>query len=94
MKQIQINGYKRVTKKAALRAYKNGETVYLCPVKLAPGSPWHPETPLNRKQRETFVIDEIGLVNDFNNYIGSFEYYNCDAGRGRYTAFYKRSFEK
>ena len=81
--------FKRIPKNAARRAYKNGLTIILCPVNLRPGEPWgHPFT-LNRKQRESFIIDEIGLENDFNNYVGSFEYYNCkNSETGYYTAFY------
>ena len=83
--------FKRVTKQAAKNAYKKGITVIFCPVNLRPGAPWHPETMLNRKQREKFVIDEIGLENDFYNYIASFEYYNCkNSETGKYSAFYLR----
>ena len=89
MKQININGYKRITKHAAKKAYINGSTIILCSVNLRPGAPWHPEITLNRKQREPFVIDEIGLENDFNNYVASFEFYNCqNSETGSYTAFY------
>jgi hypothetical protein len=81
--------FKRITKRAAKKAYMNGLTIILCPVNLRPGAPWHNETTLHRKQREQFVIDEIGLENDFYNMIGSFEYYNCtNSETGYYTAFY------
>ena len=46
MTQIHVNGYKRITKRAAFTAYKNGQTIYLIPVKLAPGGFWHPEIPI------------------------------------------------
>lgn len=93
MKQYQYfeNGFtfKRIAKHAAKRAYKNGSTIILCPVNLRPGAPYHFKMTLNRKQRETFIIDEIGLENDFNDYVASFEYYNCNNSEtGYYTAFY------
>ena len=93
MKQYQYynNGFtfKRITKKDARTAYKNGLTIVLCPVNMRPGAPWNPEMTINRRQREQFVIDEIGIINDFNNYIASFEYYNCrNTETGKYTAFY------
>ena len=93
MKQYRYfeNGFtfKRIPKNAAKIAYKNGLTIILCPVNLRPGAPYHFEMTLNRKQREPFVIDEIGLENDFNNCVGSFEYYNCkNSETGKYTAFY------
>ena len=81
--------YKRINKKEARAAYKNGLTVVICPCNLAPFTPWHNEHRMNRKDRERFVIDEIGVLNDFNNVISSFEYYNCpNSETGKYAAFY------
>ena len=81
--------YKRISKKAARAAYKSGLTVVICPCNLRPFTPWHNEHRMNRKDREHFVIDEIGVLNDFNNMISSFEYYNCpNSETGKYAAFY------
>lgn len=93
MKQFtyHVNGftYKRIPKHTAKKAYKNGLTIILCPVNLRPGTPHGFDFKLNRKQREQFTIDEIGIENDFNNYIASYEYYNCtNIQTGKYTAFY------
>lgn len=85
------NGYtfKRINKNTARRAYMNGLTVVICPCNLRPFTPWHNEHDINRRSREQFVIDEIGVKNDFNNLVNSFEYYNCiNTETGRYTAFY------
>ena len=81
--------YKRICKKAARSAYMAGLTVIICPCNLRPFTPWHNEHRMNRKDRAHLVIDEIGVMNDFNNLVNSFEYYNCaNAETGRYTAFY------
>lgn len=81
--------YKRITKKAAKAAYVNGLSIVIVPCNLRPFSPYHFEFTLNRKNREQFVIDEIGVKNDFENYINSFEFYNCiNSETGKYTAFY------
>ena len=81
--------WERITKKQARAAYKNGLTVIICPCNLRPFTPWHNEHRLNRKYREQFVIDEIGVINDFNNLVNSFEYYNCiNSKTGKYSAFY------
>lgn len=81
--------FERIDKKTAKKAYLNGLTVIICPVNLRPGEPYHPERPINRKSREEFIIDEIGAINDFNNIIASFEYYNCsNTETGKYAAFY------
>lgn len=81
--------YKRITKKAAKAAYINGLSIVIVPCNLRPFSPYHFEFTLNRKNREQFVIDEIGVKNDFESYINSFEFYNCiNSETGKYTAFY------
>lgn len=80
------HNYKRISKNAARTAYKNGLTVVICPCNLRPTQF---SNALNRKYRGQFVIDEIGVLNDFNNMISSFEYYNCiNSETGKYTAFY------
>lgn len=77
MKKIHVNGYKRITKHAAFTAYKNGDTIYLCPVNFAPGSIWRPEMPIkNDTPRKWEAI------------INEFQYYNCNSKAGKYVAFY------
>lgn len=81
--------FERINKKEARTAYINGLTVLVCPVNLHPFNPWEVATNWNRKDRAQFVIDEIGVKNDFSNLVNSFEYYNCTTAQaGRYAAFY------
>lgn len=81
--------FERISKNTARTAYRNGLSVVVCPVNLRPGKPYHPEMVLNRKSREHLTADEIGVKNDFNNQVSSFEYYNCiNSETGKYTAFY------
>ena len=81
--------FERIDRATARRAYISGLSVVACPVNLRPGRPHHPETVLNRKNRERLTADEIGIKNDFNNLINSFEFYNCtNTETGKYTAFY------
>ena len=78
--------YKRINKNAARAAYMDGLTVVICPCNLRPNQY---SRGINRKDREQFVIDEIGVKNDFNNLVNSFEYYNCpNSETGKYAAFY------
>ena len=79
MNRLKINGFERITKADALRRYKNGSIIYLCPVKLAPGGFWWPEIPIKNDSPRRFE----SIINEF-------EYYNCDAERGYYTAYYIR----
>ena len=86
--------FERVNKKTAESVYTLGLPVVLCPVNLRPGEPYHPEIVLNRKNRERFVADEIGVKNDFANQVSSFEYYNCvNSETGKYAAFYTLTLE-
>ena len=81
--------FERITKKDARRAYLNGLSVVIIPCNLRPFTQWRNEMTINRKDRAHLVADEIGVNNDFTNYINSFEYYNCiNSETGRYTAFY------
>lgn len=81
--------FKRIDKKQARRAYINGLTVLLSPCNLHPFGVWNTATPANRRTREQYTADEIGVKNDFNNLVNSFEFYNCrDTQTGKYTAFY------
>jgi hypothetical protein len=81
--------YERITKRQARREYINGRSVVMIACNLRPFTPWNNEMVLNRKDREQFVIDEIGVNNDFTNTVASFEYYNCtNSETGKYTAFY------
>lgn len=93
MRTIEFNHnsytFKRINKKTARRAYKNGLTVIITPCNLKPFSPWHPEFHLNRESRKEFIADEVGIENDFNNWVNSFEYYNCiNTETGKYAAYY------
>jgi hypothetical protein len=77
MNQISINGYKRITKRAAERLYKIGQPVLFCPVKLIPGGPWGDGCIVTKKDGRTFKQE-----------LNAFEYYNCSNETGNYTAFY------
>lgn len=78
MNQISINGYKRITKKAAERLYKAGEPVLFCPVNLIPGGPWRIGCTITKEEGTTFT-----------QVLNAFEFYNCINNQtGYYTAFY------
>lgn len=80
MRNITINGYKRITKRTAERLYEGGEPVLFCPVKLAPGGAWG---------NGCIVIKENGA--NFKQVLNAFEYYNCNNETGNYTAFYVKA---
>lgn len=76
MYAIRTKHYTRISKAAARKAYAAGETVYFCPVKLNPESPWG--------------LLWYPCNNDipFEKIVNEFEWYNCTAETGRYAAFY------
>ena len=95
MKQYMFNDrsgkkYIRVSKPTAKKLYLSGKTVLLCASNLKPfASPFTEPYRLNRKSREHFCIDEIGVRNDFEGVSASFKYYNCiNSQTGRTVAFY------
>lgn len=91
MYHYTIGNYERISKATARKIYLNGETIAICARNLDPSNKnWFVAQHCNRRDRERFVIDEIGMKNDFNNMVNSFEYYNCiNNETGRYCAFYR-----
>ena len=78
MKDIRINGYKRVSKWIAKKLYEAGEPILFCPVNLRPGDIWGIGTIVIKKEGRTF--EEI---------LSEFEFYNCyNSETGYYAAFY------
>ena len=78
MRNISINGYRRVSKHAARKLYEKGEPVLFCPVNLIPGGMWDHGCIITKEEGRTF-----------EQVLNSFEYYNCiDSSTGYYTAFY------
>ena len=78
MRNININGYRRVSKHIARKLYEKGEPVLFCPVNLIPGGFWG---------NGCIVTKEEGWT--FEEVLNTFEFYNCiNNETGYYTAFY------
>ena len=90
MRQINVNGYKRITKQAARKRFNNCESYYMLPCKIRPGNPWIQA--VNVQPKRTWEEPIAGAVydthNSFNEIVNAFEYYNCNNETGNYTAFY------
>jgi len=84
------NGYTfiRINKKEARRAYKNNLKILTVPHNMQLFNSWYEPFTLYRKNREHFILDDIGAENDFDNMVNSLEYYNCNNETGNYMAFY------
>ena len=77
MRNIAANGYKRITKRTAIKLYEMGQPVLFCPVKLIPGGVWGSGCIVTKEEGRTF-----------EQVLNAFEYYNCSNSTGCYTAFY------
>lgn len=82
MYQIKCNGYTRISKQKARKMYDAGETVYLLPWRLVPGTCWGLMYDAN--------YYNWNKCEPFDTVVAAFEMYNCGSQYGKYTAFYKK----
>ena len=69
----------KIRKNTARKLFNDGQELIIIPCKCAPGGAW----------LTGFRICKNDLENaDFDRLINEFEYYNCNAEMGKYTAFY------
>ncbi len=69
--------WKRVSKRAAQKAYDAGQKVHLCPSKLSPFGPWNIGITVSNETGHTF-----------NDITEEFRWYNCSRTTGQYVMFY------
>lgn len=86
MRYFRVDGFQRISKAEARRAFNAGAPVYLCAVHLRPGGPWHPECCIWNAPDDG--DDKI----DFETAVAAFEFYNCtDYKTGKYAAYYVKA---
>ena len=83
--EFDYNGttYTRINKNAARNILRDEPYKYILMLtnKMNPFSPWTNIIVINGN-----LLTENGY--DFDKYVNSYEYYNCDYERGYYTTFY------
>lgn len=85
MRNIEIGGYIRISKKEAEKRYNTGEIIRLCACKVSPVNVWGVYVDC---QKEEFP--HIG--NDgFNTIVNAFRRYNCNYEIGYYPAYYVKA---
>ena len=90
MNHYTVGKYQRISKATAKKEYMQGKTIAFCPCKVNPENKWIIPYCVNRQQRQDYVIDDIGALNDFIALVNSYEYYNCQYNEtGKYCAFYR-----
>ena len=92
MLHITIEGYTRITKAAARRAYEGGQVVRITACKLSPVNIWGAYSDAQR-ERFTEVAGNgfnttVARSREFDTVVNAFTYYNCNNECGRYPAFY------
>ena len=88
MKGFKINGLVRISKYNAKQRYNRGETIYICPFKLRPGGPWHPECAISMRCPDGEVQVFAPSSNDFDSIVNEFAHFNCNYSAGKYPAYY------
>lgn len=83
MKNVNIDGYKRITKKEAARRYNAGEIVRICPVNVSPVNIWGMFS-------DAVNNHTAPICTDFETVVNAFTYYNCNSETGKYPAYYVR----
>lgn len=71
-----MNSYIKITRQQAMYMYNACKTVILCPSKLRPGSPWHPECQINYQVENTFEqVENTFRAYNCTNETGGISYY-------------------
>lgn len=79
--------YRRITKRNARNAFKQGKPVIICPSNLKPFSPWHSEIEIKLNDYLKNYPDETPEI-IFNSVVNRFEFYNCTDIQTGYKANY------
>lgn len=79
MRLHNVNGFERISKAEARRAFNAGEMIYFCACNMRPGAPWYPETAADNSDGGSFAAAA-----------GRAAFYSCTcAETGRYLAYYR-----
>ncbi len=92
MNRMTIDGYSRISKAAARKAYDAGKVVRLTACKLSPVNFWGAYADA-QKERFTEVAGDgfnttVARDREFDTVVNAFSYYNCNNECGRYPAYY------
>lgn len=83
MRNIEIGGYIRISKKEAEKRYNAGEIIRLCACKVSPVDVWGVYVDC---QKEEFPRNR-----EFETVVNAFRRYNCNYEIGYYPAYYVKA---
>jgi hypothetical protein len=81
MNNVEMSGYKRISKKQARKLYDSGKDIRVVPCKYRPDNEWIKFNINNTYESATSQRTFDKIINDI-------EYYNCCYETGYYAAFY------
>jgi len=83
MNKIIIDGFKRINKSQARKLFENEKQFFIVPRKVSPLNSWGLGMEV--------IINNWSVGESFQNFVNSYEYYNCNNELGTYSAFYVKS---
>ena len=78
MIRVETANYIRIDKRQARKIYENNGELYIIPCNLNPENSWG------------LLMGPVNTFYPFDKMVDWATYYNCDAERGKYLAFYTK----
>lgn len=94
MRKLEFDGYIRINKTQARKAYNAGKDVYMVPCKMRLFNPWQVPYIASKENRfKPIASDGFNTIiprnDEFDTIVNCFSYYNCNYNElGKYPAYY------
>lgn len=83
MNKITVGGWERISKAKAKKLFENGEQFKVVPCNVSPINSWGLGMEIQK--------GDLSVGHGFQNFLNSYEFFNCRYELGRYCAFYVKS---
>lgn len=95
MRNIEIGGYIRISKKEAEKRYNAGEIIRLCACKVSPVNVWGAYVDCQKEEFPHIGNDGFNTIvprnREFETVVNAFRWYNCNYETGYYPAYYVKA---
>lgn len=95
MRNIEIGGYIRISKKEAEKRYNAGEIIRLCACKVSPVNMWSVYFDCQKEEFPHIGNDGFNTIvprnREFETVVNAFCWYNCNYETGYYPAYYVKA---
>lgn len=85
MNQIEIGGFRRISRTKARNLYNAGNMVYLCASNVSPVSIWQPAAGIRKP------VGDDSADTTFESRVDAFAFYNCSKETGNCAFFYEKT---